>query len=240
MVMSDRRLSVVASDAQFGSYLAEQLSMHDFVVTRVAALTTLLAQLPHQRSDAVMLVDLEPDCSRQTLRDIRDVSTVPCIVLFSRILDFDYVSTIDAGADDVMPRDMPVRALVARLRGLLRRIDWERRQHGPSLSPITQGGWHLNVARRQLQRPDGSDCCLTAAEFDLLRLLMEARGTPIARDTISQVVLRRQLNADDRTVDNLVSRVRRKLGAGQHQAIKSIRTAGYAFAEFAELQTAAA
>ena len=81
-------------------------------------------------------------------------------------------------------------------------------------------------------RPDGSECLLTTAEFDLMHLLAESIGKPVSREVIASKVFRRPFRAEDRTVDNLVLRLRRKLGTTQQDSIKTIRGAGYLFAGF--------
>ena len=94
----------------------------------------------------------------------------------------------------------------------------------------------LNLRSRQLLRPNGSECLLTTAEFDLMRLLVEANGAPVSRQSIAELVFHRPYRIEDRTVDNLVLRLRRKLGDGQERAIKTVRGAGYMFAGFEAAQ----
>ena len=93
-------------------------------------------------------------------------------------------------------------------------------------------GWRLLPDRRQLLRPDGRECPLTTAEFDLVRVLVERRGRAVSRDAIARSVFGRPFRPEDRTVDNLVLRLRRKLDTAHPQAIRTVRGSGYMFAGF--------
>ena len=114
---------------------------------------------------------------------------------------------------------------------MLRRAEWGVVEAVPA---VAVNGWRLVPLRRELLRPDGSECLLTTAEFDLMRLLVDAQGRALTRDDIALGVFRRPFRAEDRTVDNLVLRLRRKLGPKQQYSIKTVRGAGYMFAGFSE------
>lgn len=192
---------------------------------------SLLAVLPVRTPHMLLLGGVrEASATLALLRDIRERSRVPTIVLTTSE-DIGQIAMLEAGADDVVPRGLPMRALLARMRTILRRADWGAAAPPPVL---TVNGWRLVAERRQLLRPDGSECHLTTAEFDLLQLLLGARGAAVSRDMIAERVFRRPFRAEDRTVDNLVLRLRRKLGEHQQEAIKTVRGAGYMFVGFAE------
>ena len=207
------------------------LGTHDVTVETFREVPVLLAALALRAPQVLLLGGArEPSATLALLRDIRERSRVPTIVL-TAVEDISQVAILEAGADDVVPRTLPMRALLARMRTILRRAEW-----GSAAPPpvMTVNGWRLVAERRQLLRPDGSECHLTTAEFDLLQLLLGSRGTAISRDMIAERVFRRPFRAEDRTVDNLVLRLRRKLGVQQQDAIKTVRGAGYMFVGFAE------
>jgi len=216
----------VQADRLAGFFIAQGLTVTPF---REAA--SLLAALPAGAPQVLLLgAGQEPATTLALLRQIRDVSRVPAIVL-GVTDDISQVAILEAGADDVVPRSLPPRALLVRIQAILRRAEWGMAT--PSIA-LTVNGWQLLAARRQLLRPDGTECPLTTAEFNLLQLLLEARGRPVSRDAVAERVFRRPFRAEDRTVDNLVLRLRRKLGPEQQDAIKTVRGAGYMFAGFAE------
>jgi DNA-binding response OmpR family regulator len=211
--------------------------MHGFLVAQGLAVDSyrdteaLIASLP-MRPPQMLLIGAgrESSTTLALLREIRDRSRVPAMVLGAAD-DISQVAILEAGADDVLPRSVPLRALIARMRTILRRAEWGMATP-PSITTVN--GWRLVAERRQLLRPDDSECHLTTAEFDLLQLLLESRGQAVSRDAVAERVFRRPFRAEDRTVDNLVLRLRRKLGPEQQEAIKTVRGAGYMFAGFAE------
>jgi DNA-binding response OmpR family regulator len=95
------------------------------------------------------------------------------------------------------------------------------------------GQWRISEGERRLYRPDGTVVALTAAEFTLLALLAAQPGQPLDRDVLTQEVLRRPYRAEDRSLDNLVHQIRRKLGRrGAGEVITAVRNQGYAFSGF--------
>ena len=141
------------------------------------------------------------------LRRLRAVSRVPCILLVGGLDEAVGALARDAGADDAADRAAPFLAVLARVRAVLRRAEWGTVEVAPAA--VALDGWRLLPDRRQLLRPDGRECPLTTAEFDLVRVLVERRGRAVSRDAISRSVFGRPFRPDDRTVDNLVLRLRR-------------------------------
>jgi two-component system phosphate regulon response regulator OmpR len=176
------------------------------------------------------------------LRRIRAVSVVPLVLMGGPAASFgDRVAALELGADDYVGAAMPLQEVLARLRAVLRRAALASRRppRAPDEAPdvrLIEGGWRLALNRRALVGPDGEAALpLTGAEFELLRLLAAAAGEPVDRETISRSVFRRPWQIEDRAVDGLVKRLRRKL---QADAIASVRGVGYAI-RFAEAGTAA-
>ncbi|MBR0656787.1 response regulator transcription factor [Plastoroseomonas arctica] len=177
-----------------------------------------------------------PDALIAMLSEIRARSPVPCI-LHAQEPDqvAQRVHGLENGVDDWIPAATAPREVLARIRAVLRR---SRRSAivstVPPANPTPPGTWHLSVERRELFTADGSACLLTAAEFDLLWVLVQTPGVPVAREVLSQSVFRRSWFPYDRGLDNLVARLRRKLAAHSKNAniIRPIRGAGYAFTNF--------
>ncbi len=238
-------LSIVEQDTQYGEQLVGYLANQGLQAVLVPDLPALFALLQQHPPRLVMLGESGDGGSMlPVVRRLRDLSRVPCIVLSTEPDDTSHIVTLEAGADDFIERSLPMRAILARIRAVLRRAEWPPELLAPmqpAPAPILAGpppsrGWKLQPQHRRLLRPDGLECDLTTAEFDLLRLLVEAGGVPVSRDDISATVFRRSFRAEDRTVDNLVLRLRRKLGGDQEKAIKTVRGAGYMFAGFADAQ----
>jgi DNA-binding response OmpR family regulator len=223
-------LGIIEPDGGLGRSLVKFLSDQGFAPELHPDAAPLVDRLRTRPPHLVIIgCDGEPGSTLQILRQIRDLSVVPCFVMASHADDISEIVALEAGADGLLDRAAPLRALLARIRAVLRRGEWGVVETVPALSV---GGWRLIAERRQLLRPDGSECLLTTAEFDLMHLLVESMGKAVSRDTIASTVFRRPFRAEDRTVDNLVLRLRRKLGPAQQDSIKTIRGAGYLFAGF--------
>ena len=230
--MEQLGLGIIEADTGFGRKLASFFDQHGLTAELHPDPKPLLARLPNRPPSVILIGDGSQSASAlQTLRRIREISVIPCIMLASRGDDLSEIMVLEAGADDLVDRDLAPRALLARIRAVLRRGEWGTVRAEPA---IGVDGWRLIPQRRQLLRPDGSECALTTAEYDLMCLLVEHRGKPIGRDAIARGVFRRPFRAEDRTVDNLVLRLRRKLGPAQQDCIKTVRGAGYLFAGFAD------
>lgn len=155
------------------------------------------------------------------LRSLRRETAMPCVVVGTTPLpSADRVAALEAGADEVLDAAVPLPEVIARLRAIL------RRGGTAGTAPAPAGpGWRLSPAIRQMRTPEGGTHRLTAAEFELLRLLIAASGQPVDRDAISRQAFRRPWQPEDRAVDGLVKRLRRKLG---QDTIQTSRGLGYA------------
>ena len=92
-------------------------------------------------------------------------------------------------------------------------------------------GWQLDLDRRRLLRPDGSDVALTTGEFDILAVMARHPGRVFSRDMLMELTRGRSLDAFDRTIDAQIARLRRKIEAdpAQPELVKSVRGVGYVF-----------
>lgn len=158
------------------------------------------------------------------LRDLRHhAPAVPIVVVSATLLPAaGRVAMLDAGADEVLDGALPLPEAIARVRAALRRA--KPSGVAPTALPVL-AGWRLSPAIRQMESPEGGSHRLTAAEFDLLRLLVAASGEAVDRDAISRHALRRPWCPEDRAVDGLVKRLRRKIGP---DTIQTSRGQGYA------------
>lgn len=194
--------------------------------------------------DLLLIRQAEPSAGGlDLLVRVRRLSQVPIVVLGAPLAGSrDRVAALELGADDHLDPRMALPELVARIQAALRRAAWccgpaavrvvppVARPEPPAAPPIL-GGWRLAEHRRVVVQAAGGDAVpLTGAEFELLRLLSAAHGEPVDREAISRVVFRRAWRVEDRAVDGLVKRVRRKLRA---DAIATVRGVGYAL-RFAE------
>ena len=225
-------LRLVDADAVFAGGLGAFLSEHGLPCALHRSPDGFVGSLAVQPPRLVLLGGGDLSGPLAALRRLRAVSRVPCVLLVGRLDETGGSAARDAGADDAADRAAPFPAVLARIRAVLRRADWGAAEAAPDAWAAGLDGWRLLPDRRQLLLPDGRECPLTTAEFDLVRMLVERRGRAVSRDAIARTVFGRPFRQDDRTVDNLVLRLRRKLGPADPRAIRTVRGSGYMFSGF--------
>lgn len=136
------------------------------------------------------------------------------------------VAALDGGADDVVAASVPPRELAARVRALHRRLG-----HGLAAEAAPQVG--VDPAHRCLIGRQGARMPLSEAEFIALETLLDADGAPVSREWLGRLALKRLPHPEDRSVDQLVLKLRRKLAAvgASERAILSARRQGYVIAD---------
>lgn len=154
-------------------------------------------------------------------REMRLGERAGLIFLTSRDTSDDEVAGLEAGGDDYITKPVNLRALLARVRSVLRRA-------GESV--IAFDGWILDLIRRELFRPDGKLLPLTSGEFNILAALAAQRPQPVSRDFLLDVISNRDpRDISEHTVDTLVARLRRKMSQdGFAPPITTVRGVGYA------------
>lgn len=225
------RIVLIDANKEEGTALAAYLGTHGLATEAWSAPDVFLPRLATNPPWLVLLhrrLRIEPDL--RALRRLRAVSPVPTIL---RAMDADdeadRVLALEIGADDYLPSGTSMRELLARIRTVLRRA------RSPSPQPTdSKDGWRLCLHKRELIASDGTARNLTSAEFELIKLLCRHQGTPLHRDALSLAVLRRPYHPEDRALDNLILRLRRKLGddGASARLIKSVRGVGYVFIGF--------
>lgn len=135
------------------------------------------------------------------------------------------VMALETGADDYMVKPAPSRELIARIRALHRRMN---RPQADRMLRI-----YVDPAQRCLVGTGGERTALTEAEMSALDTLLDAGGVSVSREWLSRIALKRPLHADDRAVDQLVMKLRRKLASqgASDRVILSARRQGYVIAD---------
>lgn len=135
------------------------------------------------------------------------------------------VMALETGADDYMVKPAPARELVARIRAL------HRRMHRPQSDRMLR--IYIDPSQRCLIGATGERTALTEAEMSALDTLLDAGGVSVSREWLSRIALKRPLHADDRAVDQLVMKLRRKLASqgASDRVILSARRQGYMIAD---------
>ena len=190
-----------------------------------------------RKSFDLVLLDLKlPDMSGfDIIKKIRQRSHVAVIMLTGSLQIADTVTGLESGADDYVLKPFDPRELLARIRSVLRRKNGEVKA-----SRILFGGLVMDLVRRELTGTDGQLVELTTREFDLLTLFVQKANKVLTRDEISDVLVRRDWDPTDRSIDVTVSKLRKKIevAARDSQMIKTVRGAGYILASHIDYEDA--
>jgi DNA-binding response OmpR family regulator len=170
-------------------------------------------------------------------REMRARSGVPIIMVTGKGDTIDRVVGLELGADDYITKPFQLREVVARVRAVLRRSAASARGAPGTAAPAKDGGlafegWVLDIGKRELKSPAGGSCDLTTSEFDLLKVFATHANRVLSRDQIMDLLRGHDWTPTDRSIDNLVMRLRRKIepDAERPRLIKSVRGVGYCFA----------
>ena len=217
---------LVDDDVELCSSLKRLLGMDGFEVKAVHdGESGLRYALNGEYALVILDVMLPGGDGRKVLRRIRLTSQVPVIMLTARGDEADRISGLERGADDYLPKPFNPRELVARMRAVLR-----RKSDSAPHEIFRIGDLQIDCVQRRVSR-DGSDVALTGAEFDNLLLLVRSAGKVLSREEIAEVALGRPIGFLDRSIDNHISNLRKKLGTrvGEVERIQNVRGAGYAY-----------
>ncbi|WP_073341619.1 response regulator transcription factor [Caldanaerobius fijiensis] len=165
----------------------------------------------------VMLPDMD---GWRVLRELRETSDVPVIMLTARGEEYDKLLGFELGADDYVVKPFSPRELMARIKALLKRVD-----KGGAKNVLEWKGIVVDVDSREVY-VDGNKVDFTPKEFDLLKYLMENRGRAITREQCLERVWGYDFYGDLRTVDTHIKQIREKLGDKRY-LVKTVWGIGY-------------
>jgi DNA-binding response OmpR family regulator len=209
-------LLVVEDEIELAAVVARELTAAGYDVLHAVDGAEALALHARHRPDLVILDWMLPGIDGlEVLRQIRQDSPTPVLMLTARSEEVDRVIGLEVGADDYLTKPFGMRELLARVRALLRRIEHvdqiltadrqsvrTRLTYGPlALDP---DGYQVTLGGQPLE--------LTRTEFDVLHLLLRNPGRTFSRDYLLDTVWGESYVAGDRSVDNAIFRLRKKLG----------------------------
>ncbi|MEO9340428.1 response regulator [Mesorhizobium sp. SB112] len=221
---------VVDDDPEIRSLLARYLGEQGFRVSTAADRRECESRITDSNPDLIVLDVMLPDGSGldicRSLRDRRPY--IPVILLTALKEDVDRIVGLEIGADDYLGKPFNPRELVARIKAVLRRAG----QKQPSAAEAKVYSFAAFDAdpelRRVSRRGGGEEIELTGAEFDLLTVFLERPGRLLSRDQLLDLTQGRDRDPMDRSIDVLMSRLRRKLGEVETGPIfKTVRNGGY-------------
>jgi two-component system OmpR family response regulator len=229
MTSQSPRILVVDDDPEIRTLLARYLEGQGFRVLLAASCRELRETLSTHRVDLAVLDVMLPDGSGlDQCRDLRaERSNVPIILLTALKEDIDRIIGLEIGADDYLGKPFNPRELLARIKAVL------RRRSDSTPRPVTGKvyrfeGYFADPHTRRVMGRNATEIELTGAEFDLLQTFLDRPGRVLSRDQLLDLTRGRDGDVFDRSIDVLMSRLRRKLG--DSSLFKTVRNGGYQLA----------
>ena len=222
------QILIVEDDGRIAELIARNLEAAGYACHRSADGGRALADFARVKPALVVLdLGLAGIDGLEVTRRIRKESDVPILMVTARSSESDKVLGFEVGADDYITKPFSTAELIARVRALLRRSTGAVREQ-----TLTLGGLTIDPARRAVER-DGAPLPLTTLEFDLLYFLASRPGRVFSREALLEHVWGSGRVVDDRSIDSLVSRVRRKIepDPAVPRYVETVWGAGYRFSE---------
>jgi two-component system OmpR family response regulator len=229
---TDAHILIVDDDRGTRDLLREFLERHGLQVSVARDGEEMQSILKSTTIDLLVLDVMLPGRSGlEICRDIRARSRMPIIMLSAVTETVDRVVGLEMGADDYVPKPFDPRELLARVRAVLRRPPMEGASKRSEPRTYRFAGWTLDCARRRLIAPGDVRVELTTAEFTLLQALVRSAQHVLSREQLMDLAGGDGTMSYDRSVDILVSRLRRKMEDDPRapKLILTVRGGGYQF-----------
>ncbi|MFN8596375.1 MAG: response regulator transcription factor [Anaerolineae bacterium] len=211
------KILLVEDTSDLAQVIARELEAAGYVVIRAGDGLMALQLHTNTQPDLIILDWMLPKLDGlEVLRRIRRTSAVPVLMLTARGEETDRVVGLEVGADDYLTKPFSMRELIARVRAMLRRVEQIQQMvttdRSGDESPIQRGGLRLDP-QAHLATLDDEALDLSRTEFDLLHLLLRNPGRAFSRAYLLDTVWGETYVGGDRSVDNAMLRLRKKLGA---------------------------
>jgi len=222
------RVLVVEDDTNLRLVLVDNLESEGYAVTAAKTLVEARRALELAGYDLIVLDLMLPDGDGHTLaREVKKTQRAERILMLTaRTLEDDVVRGLDVGADDYVVKPYRLRELLARIRALVRRAPVEATRN-----TLTFAGFVIDLDARTLVDAAGQSISLTKTELDLLAAFVAATGIVKTRDQLLDAAWGRDVMVDERTVDNFVLSLKKKLGwtPAARWRFVAVRGIGYRF-----------
>ncbi|ATQ58341.1 response regulator [Paracoccus yeei] len=223
---------IVDDDPEIRNLLRRYLEGQGFRVSIAADRRECEARVTDGNPDLIVLDVMLPDGSGLDIcRSLHEHRPELRIILLTALKeDVDRIIGLELGADDYLGKPFNPRELVARIKAVLRRSGGDEAP-APEARTYSFAGFGVDPGQRCVLAADGSEVELTGAEFDLLRVFLDRPGRLLSRDQLLDLTQGRDRDPLDRSIDVLMSRLRRKLGEKHDATIfRTVRNGGYQIA----------
>jgi two-component system OmpR family response regulator len=241
-------IAVVDDEKPARDMVGDYLRMHGFSVSLCEGGASLRRAIAEQMPDLIVLdLNMPEEDGLSIIRDFKQRTSVPIIMLTATASAIDRVVGLELGADDYLAKPCELRELLARIRSVLRRSTGGQQPAGaaaPVSSPertaeparVRFGTKWLDHATRALRDDEGNEHPLTASEYGLLKVFAANPKRVLSRDRLLELANARDAEAFDRAIDLRVMRIRRKIepDPARPSVIRTVRGGGYLFSPSGE------
>lgn len=230
--MTTPHILIVEDDKDIGLLVAKYLKANEMRVSIAENGRAMDRVLSDTRISLIVLDRMLPgEDGLSICRRLRAGSDIPIIILTAQADEVERIVGLEMGADDYLGKPFNPRELLARIRAVLRRRDDAKVATGTAKKAYRFAGWSLDGTMRRLYDPKGARVELTGAEFEVLLVFCERPGRTLSRDQIIDLTQGREAAPSERSVDILISRLRRKLERDPKdpELLQTIRSSGYLF-----------
>lgn len=231
-------IAVVDDHRDIRELVSRYLGEHGYRVSQADSASALKRLLQASAPDLIVLDIMMPgEDGLSVCRNLRATSEVPIILLTAVTDETDRIIGLEMGADDYVTKPFNPRELLARIKSVLRRANsLPVNRNAPRSKLLKFDRWTLDVGRRELVDADGVAVPLSSAEFRLLSVLIERPRFVLTRDQLLDLTAGRVADVFDRSIDNQVSRLRRKIEIDPKNPvlIKTHYGGGYSFSSDVE------
>jgi two-component system, OmpR family, response regulator len=240
-----QHIVVVDDEAAARDMIGDYLRMHGFSVSLCDGGKSLRAEIARQGADLIVLdLNMPEEDGLSIIRDLKQKSSVPVIMLTATASPIDRVVGLELGADDYLAKPCELRELLARIRSVLRRAAPVAADPPPAatVAPAPErnvvrfGTKWLDLDGQALRDEEGNEHPLTASEFSLLKAFATNPKRVLTRERLLELANARDAEAFDRAVDIRIMRIRRKIepDPAHPSVIRTVRGGGYVFSPAGE------
>jgi two-component system OmpR family response regulator len=208
--LNGTNILVVDDEADIREPLCDHLNANGFKALGAANAEQAYKILAENAVDLVVLDVMMPgESGLDVCRNLAKTSEIPVILLTALTDDIDRIVGLEIGADDYLGKPFNPRELIARIRSVLRRTTANRDAGQSDFEAF--GEWRLNNNLAELQHSDNTVVMLSTGEFKLLKVFIENPNRILSRDDLISLTQGRDSFPYERSIDNMISRLRRKI-----------------------------
>ncbi|MET3353693.1 UNVERIFIED_ORG: two-component system OmpR family response regulator [Xanthobacter viscosus] len=209
-------IAIVDDHRDIRDLVGKYLTQHGYRTSLADSAAALRRQLERGAAPDLVVLDvmMPGEDGLALCRFLRSTTDLPVILLTAMAEETDRIVGLEIGADDYVTKPFSPRELLARIKAVLRRVHSLPPQKGHiAAKTVRFDRWKLDVGRRELMTEDDVAVPLSTAEFRLLCAFLDHPGIVLSRDQLLDLTAGRAADPFDRSIDNQVSRLRKKVEA---------------------------